>query len=397
VSRSVERQTIGYAWRGRRGTQFLPLAAALFVAAVLVRADARVPPAQHAATAQQRATMPRDALDGYRHRLRVVVHGGSQAVSGDTTPTNTGTDYVVLLHLTGAQATAVFHGATYGSGPPDNATPFGDVTMWYTGGHTPRQIDVDADTATYGPWSARNVTLWFKLQAPLRAKPAADSHYVLAWGNHTPRVARDWVRIYPLQAHVATGGIDPATWNALGNVSVGGGILTVADTGNGQRNDMGIQSDRAFGVGYAVSARTQLPPVASGQYITVGWQDGLAPNGQRYSATGAYFVAASAGDHSPTTWVADYYNGSTNSFTKIGPLDDAYRVYTVARDGRGNPYYWRDAEAAVPIPNTASTSELNAVFHITNFTAAPFSAHLAWIKVRPWIAVEPYAGAVGRQ
>jgi len=150
---------------------------------------------------------------GYAYAQRVTVTGGSVAVPGSTVtpvPSN-GTDYVLMLHLTGDQAAAIYNGAAYNATHTLGGVPFADVTLWWTdGGGAQHQIDVDTDTDTdtYGAWSANNITLWFKLQQPLAAAPATDSSYTLAWGNSNPTVMRDWGNIYPFQDDFTSSSLD---------------------------------------------------------------------------------------------------------------------------------------------------------------------------------------------
>jgi len=124
----------------------------------------------------------------------------------------TGSDYVVLAQLTGADAQRVYDTSAYSAtaraglaGGGTGVLP--DVTVWYTpagmSGPGAAQLDTDADVTTAGVWSdgstgtPANIALWFRLQAPI-APGLTDDHYTLAWGApQTGAGAHDWSRIYP--------------------------------------------------------------------------------------------------------------------------------------------------------------------------------------------------------
>src|SRR5947208_692423 len=84
-------------------------------------------------------------LVSYPYRQQIIVTGGGIAVQGGTsTPAMaSSSDYVVMLHLKGAQAAAVYRTAAFSGAHTLRGVPFADVTLWYTGGRLPRQIDVD--------------------------------------------------------------------------------------------------------------------------------------------------------------------------------------------------------------------------------------------------------------
>ncbi len=199
-------------------------------------------------------------LPSYAYQRTITVSGGGAAVGGSTTipvPV-TSTDYVVQLHLTGQQAALVYDNASYNA-TTYNGVPFADVTMWYTGGGSPQQLDLDYDTATNGAWSPTNITLWFKLQRPLGAAPATDSGYLLAWGNTAPTVLRTWANLYPLADDFLGSSLDASKWSVSGTptINLSNGILSITSPNNTTLN--GILSQATFGPGYLLSARASLP------------------------------------------------------------------------------------------------------------------------------------------
>jgi hypothetical protein len=106
---------------------------------------------------------------GYAYFTNLQVAGGNVAVNGSLSAPNTNPgavagDYVVPLALTGPLAAMVINGSERGS-----ANNYDDVTVWYNNAGVLTQLDYLYDSITNGPWSATNLTLWFKLQANLAA------------------------------------------------------------------------------------------------------------------------------------------------------------------------------------------------------------------------------------
>ncbi len=345
---------------------------------LVVAASATARPTPGAARGPVVGPVVGPVLSTYAHRQQITVVGGRSAVYGSTRipVAEHAIDYVVMLHLHGAEAAAVYDTAAYNARRVLRGVPFADVTLWYTGGGGPRQIDVDYDPYTFGPWSRDNVTLWFKLQAPLDARPATDSHYVLAWGNARPVVRRNWAAIYPLQDNFDGPALNAKRWitYAAGAVSVRSGIATIASWSEWA----GIYSRATYGDGYAVSARITMPPLPAQQQINVGWATHL---------TGApYYLAADVNTISASRWQARMEVG-TDTFFPITSLDHAMHVYTVARDLSGVHYYWRDADRGCVSNQQASSSALD----VAAFTYRGAIARLDWVKVRPWIPDGPRA------
>lgn len=324
------------------------------------------------------------ALASYAYRQQLTVTGGSDAVYGSTVTAvlPNAIDYVVKLHLAGAQAAAVYDHALYKPAHAPRGVPFADVTLWYTGGPTPQQIDYDYDPYTYGAWTKDNITLWFKLQALLGPAPAQDGHYVLAWRNRAPRVMRNWAHIYPLQDDFNGVSLNTGLWQMYnaGTISVGNGVATIASWSSWA----GIYSGATYGVRYAVSSRIAMPPLPANQQINVGF-------GQPTNSA-PYYEDADINVWSTTTWQARFglgTPGSIDSHGSVGALDSAMHIYNVARDSSGNHYYWRDSEPVYFTDQSDSTSNLD----VAAFTYSGAIAKLDWIKVRPWIVAEPSVAA----
>ncbi len=329
-------------------------------------------------------------LSGYAYQVPVTVTGGSAAVGGSaTTPVGmTSTDYVVKLHLTGAQAAAVYNTAFYNATTTDNGIAFADVTLWWTdAGGTAHQLDIDYDPSTYGAWSPSNITLWFRLQQPLGAAPATDASYTLAWGNQTPTVPRNWANIYPLQDDFAGTTLDGSKWS-IGSVGKAG-TVTVADSALTLRSPVNtsggyyyLGSVHMFGPGYVVTARGRLPvtAAASEQLYFIGLTDGIGQS---------YMYAASSAATSASHWTGDgVVNGVGDGAPSIGPIDPGFRTYSVAHAPDGRFYVWRDGD----IPARTSTGQSNIALSVSSNIGEGSNVVndvIDWIKVRPWIATEP--------
>jgi len=195
----------------------------------------------------------------YRQRITVTNSSGTATLGGSATVPvpATSTDYVAQIHLTGSQAAYVYNNAS-------DRSAFTDVSLWYVGGGASQQLDIDYDTVTNGAWSPTNVTLWFKLQAPIGPN-AADGNYVLAWGNPNAAVKRVWANIYPLQDAFAGSVLDSNKWTTFGgpSVSVANGQLTVSNP-SGTGGEFGVQSLVTYGTGYQVRMFGSMAPTGAG-------------------------------------------------------------------------------------------------------------------------------------
>jgi len=296
------------------------------------------------------------ALAAMPYSEQLVVAGGAADAQGSATvpvPTNS-RDVVVRVYLTGSDAAYVYNHVA-------DSSHFSDVTLWDTGGTAPRQIDIDEDQVTYGPWSANNVTLWFKLQRPLGVAPATDSGYTLAWGNAQARTMREWADIYPFQDNFSSPALDPARWSSLP------GAYAISDSTLSITSGV-LQAAGRWGGGYRATMYGQLP--------SLDWFDWFG----FYNAT----IAPNAGILSGSgSWHSYADNGSNHywpTFSGLG-TDSAYHLFGVARESSGTVHTFVDDNEIVS-PSGAWADP--APLQIGLFDGSTTPMNVAWIKVRPW-------------
>lgn len=330
------------------------------------------------------------SMGGYAYHQTVVVKGGIEPVGGSLNipAAADSSDYVVMLHLTGSQAASVYNHASYNATRTFAGISFADVTMWYSPARGIwRQIDIDADPFTYGPWSRHNITLWFRLQAPLAAAPASDDHYMLRWGNRDPNVMRAWGDIYPFQDNFSGTTLDPAKWTFSGHTSAAltNGILTLTAYNFG---DSGLFSTAAFGPGYQVSMRARLPVILGG---------GHAASLREWARGGTTADLIAVGydpSTSPNTYSVGAHDAASNSWSHaLIPLqtNDGYHIFSLARDTLGVAHAWVDGATAF-VPDYNMRGAFNVMLDGDNAAdGMSTSLQVDWLKVWPWIAHGPVA------
>ncbi len=320
---------------------------------------------------------------GYRYALRLTVTNPSTtATMGGSTTTPvpaTSTDYVVQLHLTGALANHVF------TNHNSHVAAFGDVTIFY--GST--QLDIDYDTTSFGAWSANNICLWFKLQAPISAG-AIDNNYLLAYGSvsSSPTVLRNPDNIYPFQDTFAGTTLSGKWAAAVGSTAAVNNGLTLSTTsGYGY-----LQSASAtFGAGYRLSLYGTLP-----QPTTPG---SLKGNGLS-SRSGAGSPFAEVYTSNNVVGVAQKNAGTAVAATISGSPDGNTHLFEVWRDPASTPtaglaHGWRDSATAPVGTGQESTGALPVQLFVWNSAGDGQTVQLTaqWVKVRYWIGVEATVSA----
>ena len=332
--------------------------------------DTAAPTAKAAPT--MHAMAQAQGLTTYTGSRALTITGGGSAVGGSTTvpvPTNS-TDYVVQLHLNGALAAAVYNGAAYNATNTDGGTAFADVTLWYNG----TQIDVDYDPVTNGPWSANNVTLWFKLQRSLVASPATDTAYTLAWGNSSPTIMRNLADIYPLQDTFSGSSLDSTKWTAVGPVTVNNG-LSMSQAAGTTGDDL-VRSLATFGAGYLVSSYGTEQSPQGPMYSRMGWYHGSTNIDYEENNAGIFYLRDDV---------------SCCDSKIFGTADNNAHIFQAARDATGNFYAWVDG-AMQEDSSKRSTTAYDVGLENLNSTTATTQVNMqtaAWVKVRPWIPSEP--------
>ena len=335
---------------------------------------------------------------GYKHAAQVTVTGGGAAVNGSTSaPTTSGTDYVVLLNLTGSTAQAVYNGIS-------DTTSFSDVSMWWWNGSAWTQIDCDIDTDTFGAWSTSNIALKFKLQAALAASPATDSNYMLAWGKQSGAsitTAQSWANIYPLSdgfdgvqgtmgTTATTLGAGTNGWatgaNTGGSVSVSGGELILACGSNATSAATYAFSKASFAVtttGYCVdSCLAYEQAISSGHNIVAG---------QSNSGVTTYIDVGVISAISTAQYECYNHLTSTASTAALGSIAGvgAYKAVAAARDTSGFAYAAVGGAALAKVGTTALTSALLVLLETQPPANASQTGQYKWMKVRPFTPVEP--------
>jgi hypothetical protein len=363
----------------------LLVALALTLLVVWLPVASRTIPVAHASS----------VIAGYAYSQNLTVTNpatttvGGSVVAG-TVPA-TSTDYVVQLHLTSAEAASVYANA-------QDKAKFTDVTVWWWNSSSYVQLDVDYDPYTNGSWSANNVTLWFKLQAPI-AGSGTDPNYVLAWDKASPVTKRDWTHIYPFsddfnssagQGTDGSGrtGWNSANWSALpSSAAVGGGTLSITSSAGSGSIGVDTWGYGNFGHGYALATRTILPvlPMLDDEIQLEWWaMDG---SGER-----SY---ADDNGWSSGKWVSTVYAAGSYTSHSMGSEDSGFDVYSNGLAMDGTSYAWRNDD--VPFHNTAVLTPTVVCISLETYnpTASTFSAVFDYIKVRPFQPAEPTVAVVG--
>ncbi len=285
-----------------------------------------------------------------------------------------------MLHLAGAQAAVVYKQLVYRGNKTYAGFPHADITVWYAPtGRIAHQIDVDDDTTTYGAWSPANITLWFRLQEPLKEAPAVDNHYILKWGNPTPAVLQNWAHIYPFQDRFTGSAINRSKWVEDGNpdLSFDGSAVTISGgSGNHQ-----IASIPTFGTGYLSTMFGLLRPTNSVQHIA------------KFDEWNYASVPDNHWQNDGHRWRLDQYAGtSQNNVYADGHNDLHFHQFGLARDATGLLHGFLDGKeytAPARFPDIDTFSVACDVYNGTDTN--PMTMKVQWVKVRPWMSREPAA------
>jgi hypothetical protein len=326
-------------------------------------------------------------IAGYAYSQSLLVtNPATTTVNGSVvagTVAATSTDYVVQLHLQGANAASVYANAR-------DKTKFTDVTVWWWSGTSYQQIDTDYDPYTNGGWGANNVTLWFKLQAPI-AGGASDPNYVLAWDDASPTAKHDWTHIYSFSDDFnssAGQGTDESGrigWNSTewGSepswVSISGGFLSITSTANSGSRILGASAPYRLNLGYALTVRSIFSSLPAAQTRSI-----------YFFGSGPY---SSLSSNNRATLVSDVYAGS-ESVVYSSTVSAALDTYSLAIAGDGTSYAWKENGAA--FRNTLPmTAPLSVGIDPYNGSATDYTTIYDYVKVRPFQPQEPTVTVVG--
>jgi hypothetical protein len=314
---------------------------------------------------------------------------GGSVVSG-TVPA-TSTDYVVQLHLTGAEAASVYANA-------QDKTTFTDVAVFWYNGSSYVQIDTDFDPFTNGSWGASNITLWFKLQAQITGG-GTDTNYVLAWGAASPTVKRDWTHIYEMSddfntsAGQGTDGSGRTGWNTGQWISqpvswtlTNGMAVVTATAGAGAVYFWTKGPYNAYGPGHVASFRTIMPNTPASESVIAGWYsaDGAHPNQQSDIVDYGWL----------SSWAVEVV-ASSDATDYVGTTDANFDVYSDAISPDGTTYGWRN-DGTVFHNTEPMSSTVNRVWLDANGSATSnLIAYFDYVKVRPFQPQEPTVTVVG--
>lgn len=336
------------------------------------------PPASCTASATPTPSIPTGALSTYAYSDTLTVGNAYTSTIGGSTIAGTvpatSTDYVVQAHLTGSVANALYTASLAHGGPT-----WPDVTVWYTPtGQAARQLDVDADPFVNGAWSPANVTLWFKLQAPIGAG-ASDGNYTIAAGSASSVSVTNLTHIYPLTDdfnvwNSALWGAQPA-W-----VTLSGGLLTMQQVAGGGARSI---QDTALNYppGYAIEARGAfVSGLGSGAQVNMG--------GWRRPSAGGSFTFTTGGN---AQWGCWCNTGGGWNLYPVGAFDTAQDVYTTAHAPDGSVYVGENGATPSHFSGNGVTYNVTEQpgFGTYNTSSSGFSVSYDYIRVRPFVWPEP--------
>lgn len=322
-------------------------------------------------------------IAGYVYSQNLLVTNPATTTIGGSVVTGTvlatSTDYVVQVHLAGPEAAAIYASAW-------DKSKFTDVTVWWFNGSSYVQLDTDYDPYTNGSWSANNVTLWFKLQAPI-AGGSSDGNYVLAWGNVSPVVKRDWTHIYPFSDDFNTSvgqgpdGSGRTGWNTTewgtkpGSIALSGGNFVLTAPVSATTSFVSASPYRSYGGGYALSARVKFPLMAGSQASNFGFIQTSGP--ADYS-----WVAASMWGVRSAICVPGCTYGSYLA------IDQAFDEFTDGMSADETSYFWESS--GTPMHNSTPVTMPQGIdVNVWNMGATTLLVTVDYVKVRPFQPAEP--------